>query len=372
MTKEKVTTFLAQIGNQKDPYTGAISAPIHLSTTYSHPHLGQSTGFDYTRTKNPTRSILEEALAKLEEGSLAVATSSGMAAIQLVLGLLPQGAHILAGRDLYGGSYRYFNFLEEQGVATFAYFDSQEEFETLLADTPEVAAIFLETPTNPLMHEFDIETIADKTHEHGARLIVDNTFLTPLRQKPLTLGADFVVHSGTKFLSGHNDLLAGVAVAKSQEDGEKLSWLANTTGGTLAPFDSWLFIRSLKTLSLRLERQEENAGKLAAQLRKLPQVTEVLYPGIGGMISLRVTDPQKIPAFLESLELFTFAESLGGVESLVTYPTTQTHGDIPLAVREAYGLTPDLLRLSIGIEDAEDLLADLVQALKVFPTAKTL
>ncbi len=369
MTNEKDATFLAQIGNHKDPYTGAISAPIHLSTTYAHPSLGQSTGFDYTRTKNPTRSILEEALAKLEAGSLAVATSSGMAAIQLVLGLFPQGAHILAGRDLYGGSYRYFNFLEEQGSASFAYFDSQEEFEHLLAAVPEVTAVFLETPTNPLMHLFDIKQIAAQTHARGGQLIVDNTFLTPLRQKPLTLGADFVVHSGTKFLSGHNDLLAGVAVAKSPEDGERLAWLANTTGGTLAPFDSWLFIRSLKTLALRLDRQEENARSLAEKLTAFPQVTEVLYPGSGGMISLRVTDPDKIPAFLEKLQLFTFAESLGGVESLVTYPTTQTHGDIPVAVREAYGLTPDLLRLSIGIEEGADLLADLQQALEIFPKA---
>lgn len=364
MTK-KNATFLAQIGNHSDPYTGAISAPIHLSTTYAHPKLGASTGFDYTRTKNPTRTVLEEALAQLEAGSQAVATSSGMAAIQLVFGLLPRGAQVLASRDLYGGSYRFFNYLEEQQGPTFTYFEAQAEVLELL-EREEVAAVFLETPTNPLMQVFDIARIAEAAHAKGAKLIVDNTFLTPLRQQPLTLGADFVVHSGTKFLSGHNDLLAGVAVAKSPEDGEVLAWLANTTGGTLAAFDSWLFIRSLKTLSLRLERQESNARYLAEQLQAQPQVKEVLYPGIGGMISLRVGDAAKVPAFLEALKLFTFAESLGGVESLVTYPTTQTHGDIPQELRESYGLTPDLVRLSIGIEEAADLLADLQTALAVF------
>lgn len=363
MTK-KNGTFLAQIGNHSDPYTGAISAPIHLSTTYAHPKLGESTGFDYTRTKNPTRNVLEEALAQLEAGSQAVATSSGMAAIELVFGLFPQGVKVLTCRDLYGGSYRFFDYLENQNKATFTYFESQEELLALL-EQAEVDAIFLETPTNPLMQVFDIAVIAEAAHKKGAKLIVDNTFLTPLRQQPLTLGADFVVHSGTKFLSGHNDLLAGVAVAKSSEDGEKLAWLANTTGGTLGAFDAWLFIRSLKTLSLRLDRQESNARYLAEKLQNHPQVKEVLYPGVGGMISLRVSDETKVPTFLAALELFTFAESLGGVESLVTYPTTQTHGDIPQELRESYGLTPDLVRLSIGIEEAADLLADLDSGLQV-------
>lgn len=357
---ESIATFLAQIGNHSDPTTGAVSAPIHLSATFAHPGLGESTGFDYSRTKNPTRSILEEALAKLEKGAGAVATSSGMAAIQLVFGLLPKGAKVLASRDLYGGSFRFFDYLEKKGIAQFCYFENQETFRELIDE--ETTAVFLETPSNPLMEVFEIEEIARLSHEAGAKLIVDNTFLTPLRQQPLTLGADFVVHSGTKFLSGHNDLLAGVAVAASEEDYQELNWLANTTGGLLGAFDAWLFIRSLKTLSVRFNQQEKNAQELVAALKKMPQIKEVRYPGVGGMISVKVQDAQWIPKFLQELKLLTFAESLGGVESLVTYPTTQTHGDIPQEMRESYGLTSDLLRISVGIEEATDLIADLQQA----------
>ncbi|MFV0557734.1 MAG: PLP-dependent transferase [Enterococcus sp.] len=357
----KLETFLAQVGNRQDQETGAISLPIHLSTTYAHPKMGQSTGFDYTRTKNPTRSVLEEALAKLENGCEAFVTSSGMSAIQLVLGLFPKDSTFLVGRDLYGGSFRYFDYLEKQGIANFRYFDNFATTNELLDDT--VDALFLETPTNPLMNEFSIEEAAQLAKQVNALLIVDNTFLTPLRQKPLELGADIVIHSGTKFLAGHNDILAGVVVTNAPELAERLFWIANTTGPTLSPFDSWLFIRSLKTLPLRFERQEENAKYIAQELVKSPAIKEVLYPNAGGMISIRVTDEKKIADFLAALKVFSFAESLGGVESLVTYPTTQTHADIPKELRESYGLTPDLLRLSIGIEAKEDLVNDLLQAL---------
>lgn len=360
MTKHTDETFLTQIGNRSDQQTGAVSAPIHLSTTYAHPKLGQSTGFDYTRTKNPTRAIAEEALAKLENGCRAVATSSGMSAIQLIFGLFPQESVFLVGRDIYGGSYRYFEYLEQQNIAKFRYFNNYEDLVAQLDE--KVDAVFLETPTNPLMQVFDIEEVAKKAKANNARLIVDNTFLTPLRQKPLDLGADIVIHSGTKFLAGHNDLLAGVVVTNDEELGERLVWLANTTGPTLDSFDSWLLIRSLKTLAIRLDRQEENAKKIAAALRENSAVKEVLYPEVGGMISIRVADAAKIPEFLSQLHVFTFAESLGGVESLITYPVTQTHADIPKELRDSYGLTEDLLRLSIGIEGAEDLIADLNQA----------
>lgn len=363
MTEYKIDTLLAQIGNHFDQQTGAVSAPIYLSTTYSHPHLGKSTGFDYTRTKNPTRDILEQALAKLEEGTQAVATSSGMSAIQLAFGIFEQGATFLVGRDIYGGSFRFFDFLEGQGKARFRYFNNDEELKNLLDE--DVDAVFLETPTNPLMNIFNIKATCEQAKKVGALVIVDNTFLTPLRQKPLTLGADIVVHSGTKFLAGHNDILAGVVVTKDGKLGEKILWLANTTGPTLSPFDSWLFIRSLKTLSLRVDRQEKNAKTIVAKLKDNPNITDVLYPGIGGMISIRVKNAEKIGDFLAALKVFTFAESLGGVESLVTYPTTQTHHDIPKEVRESYGLTEDLLRLAVGIEDAGDLVADLEQALAV-------
>ena len=364
MTNKKLATYLAQLGNRRDFQTGAVSAPIYLSTTFAHPKLGESTGYDYTRTNNPTREILEEGLALLENGARAVATSSGMSAIQLAFNLFPAGNQYLVSRDLYGGSFRYFAELEAQKVAQFHYFTDLASLKTQLND--KIAAVFIETPTNPLMNEIAIREVAELAHSFGAIVIVDNTFLTPLRQKPLDEGADIVVHSGTKYLSGHNDLLAGVVVAKDAQVGERLAWLANTTGPTLAAFDSWLFIRSLKTFELRFNQQEKNALKVVAALKNATGVKEVLYPEKGAMISIRVTDASKISDFLSKLTVFSFAESLGGVESLITYPTTQTHADIPESLRESYGLTPDLLRLSIGLEDADDLILDLETACSVF------
>lgn len=358
---ENLHTLLAQIGNRKDKATGAISSPIHLSTTYAHPGLGQSTGYDYTRTKNPTRNTLEEGLAVLEGGAQAVVTSSGMSAVQLVFQLFDLGAKFIVSRDLYGGSFRYFDHLESLGQASFSYFDTEEELADLITD--DTAAVFVETPTNPLMREVDIEAIAKISKAHDALLIVDNTLLTPLRQRPLDLGADLVIHSGTKFLTGHNDILAGVVIAKDKEVGEKLFWLSNTTGPTLSPFDCWLFIRSLKTLAVRLDRQEATARRLVEWLESEDRIKSTLYAGQGAMISIRLESEEAVGPFLESLKIFTYAESLGGVESLITYPTTQTHADIPKDLRESYGLTPDLLRLSIGLEDPEDLINDIKAAL---------
>ncbi|XJS10732.1 PLP-dependent transferase [Aerococcaceae bacterium WGS1372] len=356
-------TQLVQLGNGKDPLTGAISSPIHLSATYAHPGLGQSTGYDYTRTKNPTRNTLEEGLAVLEGGARSVVTSSGMSAVQLIFQLFNPGAKFFVSRDLYGGSFRYFEHLEAQGLASFAYFDSEEELATLVNEDGAVDAIFIETPTNPLMREVDIEAIAKVTKEVGALLIVDNTLLTPLRQRPLDLGADLVIHSATKYLTGHNDILAGVVVAKDADIGEKLFWLSNTTGSTLSPFDCWLFIRSLKTLAVRLDRQEATARELVKWLESQDRIQATLYAGQGAMISIRLASEDHIGPFLENLKVFTYAESLGGVESLITYPTTQTHADIPQDLRESYGLTPDLLRLSIGLEDPQDLINDIQTAL---------
>ena len=358
-----LSTDLAQLGNRQDPATGAISLPIHLSTTYAHPGLGSSTGFDYTRTKNPTRAVLEAGLAKLEGGSHAFATSSGMSAIQLVFQLFDPGSTFLVSRDLYGGTYRYFTELERLGVAKFLYYTDLENLKIQL--TNSVTAVFIETPTNPLMQEVDLKEIGGWTQQIKATLIVDNTLLTPLRQRPLDDGAQIVIHSGTKYLTGHNDILAGVVVTNVPELGERLEWLANTTGPTLSPFDSWLFVRSLKTLPLRVDRQEETAFKVVTALREHSAVKDVLFAGKGSMISIRLQSEAAVGPFLEALELFTYAESLGGVESLITYPTTQTHADIPKELREAYGLTPDLLRLSIGLEEAEDLITDLNQALKL-------
>ncbi|WP_054952192.1 PLP-dependent transferase [Flaviflexus massiliensis] len=357
-----IETILAQLGNRQDPATGAISMPIHMSTTYEHPELGRSTGFDYTRTKNPTRTVLEQGLAVLENGTHAVATSSGMSAIQLVFGLYPVGSHFLVTRDVYGGSYRYFNALEENSQATFSYFDSYDDLGEQLNDS--VTGIFLETPTNPLMKEISIAKVSEMAKPHGVHVIVDNTFLTPLRQRPLDEGATISLHSGTKYLTGHNDVLAGVVVTNDEAVGEKLAWLSNTTGPTLSPFDSWLFLRSLKTLPVRFDRQESSAKLIAEALKEIPEVTEVFYPGRGAMISLKVQDETKIAGILSALQVFTYAESLGGAESLITHPVTQTHADIPVEIRESYGLTNSLLRLSIGLEDPTDLIDDLKAALK--------
>ena len=357
----KEATRLAQIGNHGKDQTGAVSTPIYLSTTYAHPELGQSTGFDYTRTANPTRQVVEAALAELEQGRYGFATSSGMSAIQLVLEIFPSGSHFLVSRDLYGGSYRYFQDLEKRGVSRYTYFDTIDHLQQLI--TPQIAGVFLETPTNPLMGECDIAQVAALAKQHQTLLIVDNTFLTPILQKPLTLGADIVIHSATKFLGGHNDLLAGAVITDSQSLGEQLAFALNTTGAVLAPFDSWLLIRGLKTLALRVTQQEKNAKRVVDFLRQAPEIKEVLYPGKGSMISIKLQSALSIAPFLRALSLFTFAESLGGVESLITYPTTQTHADIPEELRHSYGLTDNLLRLSIGIEDAEDLIEDIRHAL---------
>lgn len=354
-------TFLAQLGNKSEHETGAISAPIHLSTTYRHPGFGNSTGYDYTRTANPTRDILQEGLAFLEGGDQAIATSSGMSAIQLAIQLFDHGSTFLVSRDLYGGTYRYFDVLEQDTQATFIYFNDQDDLKEKL--DPSIDVIFLESPTNPLMQVFDIKKICQWAKDIDAKVIVDNTLMTPLRQRPLQDGADIVLHSGTKFLAGHNDLMAGVIVVKGEELADKLFYLSNTTGPTLSPFDCWLFIRSLKTLRLRFDKQEENAQQFVEYLRTEDRVKDVLYAGQGAMVSTFLQDEQEVHSFLDKLQVFTYAESLGGVESLVTYPTTQTHADIPAELRESYGLTPDLVRFSIGIEHVTDLIEDVKQAL---------
>lgn len=360
--KRKLNTILAQAGIKTDKVTGALATPIHFSTTYQHPEFGQSTGFDYTRTKNPTRATAEKILAAIESADYALATSSGMSAIVLAFSVFPVGSKVLAVRDLYGGSFRWFNQVEQEGRFSFTYANTEEEL--LAALTEEVDVLYIETPTNPLMIEFDIEKLAKIAHEKGAKVIVDNTFYSPIYQRPIEQGADIVLHSATKYLAGHNDVLAGVVVTSDAELYEKLFYNLNTTGAVLSPFDSYQLIRGLKTLSLRMERSTENAHKVVAYLQNSPAVKEVLYTGKGGMISFKVVDESKIPSILNHLQVFTFAESLGGVESLITYPTTQTHADIPAEVRHSYGLTDDLLRLSVGIEDAEDLIVDLKEALE--------
>ncbi len=359
----KIETKLAQIGNRSETVTGTVNPPIYFSTAYRHAGIGQSTGFDYIRTGNPTRQILEKAIADLEHGDQGFACSSGMAAIFTVLSLFQSGDEWLVSEDLYGGTYR----LLEQGFKKWGlktqYVNTccPEEVERCI--TPSTKAIFLETPTNPLMQQADIAAISEIAKRHGALLIVDNTFYTPLLQQPILLGADIVIHSATKYLGGHNDVLAGLIVAKGKDICEGLALHHNGAGGVLSPFDAWVLMRGMKTLALRMERHEKNAKAIVEYLSNHESVADVLYPGKGGMVSFRLQEEAWVNPFLQNIVLITFAESLGGTESLITYPATQTHADIPEEIRLQQGVDNCLLRFSVGIEDAGDLIQDLEQAL---------
>ncbi|QBO35801.1 methionine biosynthesis PLP-dependent protein [Periweissella cryptocerci] len=359
-------TILAQAGNRTDDEkTGSISTPLYLSTAFRHRGLGQSTGYDYSRLETPTREVLEQTLAELEHGDQGFALSSGMAAIQLVFTLFKSGDHIITSDDLYGGSFRFFDLLQENYGLEFSLWDGHDAAELAGLVTEKTKAIWLETPSNPTMKVIDIASAATAAHEINPdiRVIVDNTFYTPLRQQPLPLGADIVVHSATKYLAGHNDVLAGIVVTKRPADSEQIAFNLVTTGATLAPFDSWLLIRSLKTLAVRLERHEYNARILVDYLNKNAAVEKVLYPGQGGMISFYLKADHDVDNFLQKIKLFSFAESLGGSESLITVPAVQTHHDMTAARREQLGITDQLLRLSTGLENVADLIADLEQAL---------
>lgn len=358
----KVDTILAQIGNRSETVTGTVNPPVYFSTAYRHTGIGESTGFDYIRTGNPTRALLEKAITDLEDGDQGYACSSGMAAILTVLSIFQSGDELIVSKDLYGGTYRLF----EQGykkwglnckyVQTF----SAEQLEREI--TPNTKAIFLETPTNPLMEQTSIQEVADFAKKHELLLIVDNTFYTPILQQPLKLGADIVIHSATKYLGGHNDVLAGLIVAKGKALCEAIALYHNAAGAVLSPFDSWLLIRGMKTLALRMERHEKNAQEIVHYLLNHEAVTDVLYPGRGGMISFRIKNESFVNPFLQSLSLISFAESLGGVESFITYPATQTHADIPERIRIETGVCNRLLRFSVGIENPTDIIEDLENA----------
>lgn len=358
--------------------TGAISVPIYQAATFVHPGVGQSTGYDYSRLQNPTREHVEKIVANLENGIDALAFSSGMAAIMAVMELFEPQDHIICSDDLYGGSQRLFDNISKKNQLEIDYIDSSNSSAVKNLINNKTKAIYIETPTNPLMKVSDINAIAEIAQENKLLLIVDNTFLTPYFQKPLDLGADIVVHSGTKYLAGHNDTLAGFLVVKENIVAEKLRFIYKTIGACLAPFDSWLVIRGLKTLALRLAAQENNALKIANYLKTVDSVKKVYYIGLpehpsyditlkqssgfGAMISFAVTSPAVAIRLLEKIKVVQYAESLGGVESLLTYPMLQTHADVPPEIRQAKGIDEHLLRLSVGIEDVEDLIADLEQA----------
>jgi len=356
--------------------TGAICVPIFTSATFAHPGVGKSTGFDYSRTQNPTREHLENTVATLEGGCGAIAFSTGMAATSALMELFSPGDHIVSIDDLYGGSYRLFEKISAKNGLSFTYANSGIS----AAIRPETKAIFIETPTNPMMQVIDIAAAAKTARERGLLLIVDNTFLTPYFQKPLKLGADIVLHSGTKYLGGHNDALAGLLVAKDIEVCERLRVIANTTGAILSPFESYLITRGIKTLAVRMERQQETANIVASWLTQQEKITAVYYIGLpkhpgheitlkqsggfGGMISFSVCDEEVAVKILEHVKIIQYAESLGGVESLITYPALQTHADMPQNERISRGIDSRLLRLSVGLESAKDLIADLTQAME--------
>ena len=360
----KDETFLVQIGNDRKEANRAVSTPVYFSTAYRHEKLGLQHGYDYTRTGNPTRDVLEDAVKELEKGDKAFATSSGMAAVQLVFSLFEKGTHFIASRDIYGGNFRLFEVLEKKYGFMFTYWDGVDTAQLPQLVREDTKAIFIETPTNPLMQTVVLEEISAFAKENGLLHIVDNTLYSPYNQRPLVEGADIVVHSATKYLAGHNDVLAGLVIAKGEELVEELAFLHNTIGAVLAPFDCWLLIRGLKTLALRMRQHESNAKAIAEFLDAQPLITAVHYPGKSGMLSFELQDEQQIEPFLQALKIFTFAESLGGVESFITYPVTQTHADIPQEVRESYGLSNRLLRASVGIEHEADLIKDIAQALE--------
>ncbi|UJW56483.1 methionine biosynthesis PLP-dependent protein [Bacillus sp. A116_S68] len=359
----ELETKIVQIGNRSESSTGTVSLPIYCSTAYRHEGIGQSTGYDYSRSGNPTREVLEEAIASLESGDQGFACSSGMAAIQVVLSLFNSGDDILAASDLYGGTYRLFEACWRRWGITFQYGDVTDIEFFKQHIKPTTKALFIETPTNPLMYEADLAAFSKIAKEHDLLLIVDNTFYTPFLQKPILEGADIVIHSASKYLSGHNDVIAGLIVSKGEALSERLYYIFNSMGPILSPLDSWLVIRGMKTLALRMEKHEANGKQLADFLQAHPAVLNVNYPGRGGMLSFRVKDEKWVNPFLQSLKLITFAESLGGVESLMTYPATQTHADVPEEVRNELGVCNRLLRFSVGIESAADLRQDIDQAL---------
>ena len=366
--------------NKKYDTTGAVSVPIFQSAVFSYPGVGKTTGFDYTRQQNPTREYVEDLIANLENGIGGLAFSSGMAAITLAMEIFEPGDHIILSDNLYGGSYRlFYQIYTKNNGLEFTLVDASDISAIEKQITPKTKAIFIETPSNPVMHVTDIAAVAALAKAHGLITIADNTFLTPYFQRPLELGLDIVIHSGTKYLGGHNDTLSGFLVWNNPALSEKLRFLHKCTGACLAPFDSWVMIRSIKTLPIRMDRHEENARHIAEWLQQQSRVKKVYYPGLkdhpqyeiscrqssgfGGMVSFEAESEAAALQILGRVKLIQFGESLGGTESLVTYPVLQTHADIPKEEREAKGINNQLIRLSVGLESYMDIINDLDRAI---------
>jgi cystathionine gamma-lyase len=379
--RQKLATRVVHAGQAPDPTTGAVMVPIYATSTYAQQSPGEHTGFEYSRTQNPTRFAYERCVADLEGGHAGFAFASGMAATATVLELLDAGSHVIAMDDLYGGTYRLFERVRRRTAGlTISYLDLNDAAALDAARGPQTRMIWVETPTNPTLKLVDIAAVSAFAKKHGLLLVVDNTFASPMLQRPIELGADFVLHSATKYLNGHSDMVGGMVVSATSALSERLAFLQNSAGAIQGPFDSFLALRGLKTLALRMKAHCENAAELARRLEGHPALSDVIYPGLeshpqhtlaarqmvgfGGLISVRVKGGKDAAVRMcERLRLFTLAESLGGVESLVNHPALMTHASIPPERRQALGISDDLVRLSVGVEDVGDLYDDLLQAL---------
>jgi cystathionine beta-lyase/cystathionine gamma-synthase len=372
------STDAIHAGQVPDPTTGAVTVPIYQTSTYVQESLGSHKGFEYARTQNPTRMALERNLATLEQGAQAFAFASGMAAISAVCTLVRAGDHVVTSYNMYGGTVRLFEHVLKSYGVEFTYVDSSDLDATAVAFRPTTRLLFVETPTNPTMIVSDLAALASLARGRGALLVVDNTFMTPYFQRPLTLGAHLVVHSTTKYLNGHSDMVGGIVVSNDPAATERLKFVQNAVGAVPGPFDCWLVLRGVKTLPVRMERHNANAMKIAEWLSGRPGIRRVYYPGLaghpgreihrrqasgfGGMIAFDTGSLERGAEVLRRARLFSLAESLGGVESLISHPASMTHASVPRAEREKVGLTDGLVRLSVGIEDVEDLIADLERA----------
>ena len=383
MTKEQdswgFATRALHIGQGPDPATGAVVQPIHLATTFAQQGVGKHKGFEYSRSGNPTRAALEECLAGLEDAKHGLAFASGLAAETTLLLLFGPGDHVVYMEDVYGGTFRLFNKVLKRYGLTFTAVDAGDMDSVDRSITPATRLVWLESPTNPLLRIVDIDAVSEVAHSHGAMVCVDNTFATPYLQQPLRLGADLVVHSSTKYIGGHSDVVGGAIMTNNDELEQRLRFHQNAVGAVPSPFDCWLLLRGIKTLALRVDRQSQNAVEVAQALEKNKAVKKVHYPGLashpghavasrqmrmfGGMVSFEVADEAAALRTLERLKLFALAESLGAVESLAEHPALMTHASMPASERKRVGVGEGLIRLSIGVEDVADLIADLESAL---------
>ena len=376
----KINSLLIHGGTDGDEVTGAVNVPIYQTTTYKQDGIGKNRGWEYSRTGNPTRDAAEKLMADLEKGRYGLGFASGLAAINTVLSLFEAGDRLVVSDNIYGGTFRILDNVFNKFGITYTIVDTSDPKKVEQAIDEDVKAVYVESPANPLLTVTDIKAVADVAHKAGKLVIVDNTFLTPYLQRPLTLGADIVVHSGTKYLGGHSDTISGLAVVNDKALADRLYYLQNAIGGVLAPWDSFLVIRGIKTLGVRMDRHVQNAEKIANWLNETKYVSKVYYPGLksdpgyevqkkqadgpGAMISFVLDEKYDYKKFFKSLKLITLAESLGGVESLVCHPASMTHAAIPKEIREEVGIVDELIRFSVGIEDADDLIKDLEQAIK--------